>query len=76
VNESQVVEAVAAARRAFRIDRCVDQNASAISLTGTKDAMKRFEPDVGVNVRGTFLCTQVLPACAEKSGELGPQSTF
>ena len=34
-------------------------NASAISLTGTLDTpMKRFDLMFGVNVRGTFLCSQ------------------
>src|SRR5690606_39020444 len=34
-------------------------NASAISLTGTLDTpMKRFDLMFGVNVRGTFVCSQ------------------
>jgi len=47
-------------------------NASAISLTGTEATpMKRFDLMFGVNVRGTFLCTQVCLPALKKSGELG-----
>jgi citronellol/citronellal dehydrogenase len=48
----------AAVERFGGIDILVN-NASAISLTGTLDTpMKRFDLMFGVNVRGTFLCSQ------------------
>ena len=48
----------AAVARFGGIDILVN-NASAISLTGTLDTpMKRFDLMFGVNVRGTFLCSQ------------------
>src|SRR5450631_1491840 len=57
--ESQVVEAVAAARERFGSIDVLINNASAISLTGTAATpMKRFDLMFGVNVRGTFLCSQ------------------
>jgi citronellol/citronellal dehydrogenase len=48
-------------------------NASAISLTGTRETpMKRFDLMLGVNVRGTFACTQAclpyLKASARAAG--------
>ena len=55
---------VARRRRSRRSERfggidILVNNASAISLTGTLDTpMKRFDLMIGVNVRGTFLCTQ------------------
>ena len=71
-DESQVVEAVAAARERFGSIDVLINNASAISLTGTEATpMKRFDLMFGVNVRGTFLCTQVCLAALKKSGELG-----
>ena len=58
-SEEQVNEAVSQAVKAFGgIDLCVN-NASAISLTPTPmTPMKRFDLMFGVNVRGTYLCTQ------------------
>ena len=71
-DESQVVEAVAAARQRFGSIDVLINNASAISLTGTgATPMKRFDLMFGVNVRGTFLCTQVCLPALKKSGELG-----
>ncbi|MGE5664557.1 MAG: SDR family oxidoreductase [Deltaproteobacteria bacterium] len=57
--EEQVAAAVRkAADRYGGIDILVN-NASAISLTGTLEtSMKRFDLMFGVNVRGTFLCSQ------------------
>ena len=71
-DESQVVEAVAAARERFGSIDVLINNASAISLTGTEATpMKRFDLMFGVNVRGTFLCTQACLPALKKSGELG-----
>jgi len=71
-DESQVVEAVAAALERFGSIDVLINNASAISLTGTEATpMKRFDLMFGVNVRGTFLCTQVCLPALKKSGELG-----
>jgi citronellol/citronellal dehydrogenase len=57
--EDQVLRAVAeAAERFGGIDILVN-NASAISLTPTLETpMKRFDLMVGINLRGTFLCSR------------------
>src|SRR5271170_1327656 len=71
-DELQVVEAVATARERFGSIDALINNASAISLTGTEETpMKRFDLMFGVNVRGTFLCTQACLPALKKSGELG-----
>jgi citronellol/citronellal dehydrogenase len=71
-DESQVVEAVAAARERFGSIDVLINNASAISLTGTEATpMKRFDLMFGVNVRGTFLCTQACLPALKKSAEVG-----
>ena len=58
-DEAQVRTRSRATRRAFGGIDILVNNASAISLTGTRDTpMKRFDLMFGVNVRGTFLCTQ------------------
>jgi citronellol/citronellal dehydrogenase len=58
-SEEQVAAAVARAVEAFGGIDVLVNNASAISLTGTLETpMKRFDLMHGVNVRGTFLCTQ------------------
>src|SRR5580692_8937162 len=56
--EDQVYGAVEQAVKHFgRIDILVN-NASAINLTGTlQTPMKRFDLMMGVNMRGTFLCS-------------------
>ena len=47
-------------------------NASAISLTGTLDTpMKRFDLMFGVDVRGTFLCSQTCIAHLRESSRAG-----
>ncbi len=70
--ESQLIEAVAAARARFGSIDVLINNASAISLTGTEATpMKRFDLMFGVNVRGSFLCTQVCLPALKKSAELG-----
>jgi len=57
--EEQVREAVAKAVETFGGIDILVNNASAISLTGTLETpMKRFDLMFGVNVRGTFLCSQ------------------
>ena len=59
-DEASVQAAVAAAVRQFGGIDILVNNASAISLTGTLETpMKRFDLMFGVNVRGTFLCSQV-----------------
>jgi citronellol/citronellal dehydrogenase len=61
--------------------RCADRfggidilvnNASAISLTGTLDTpMKRFDLMFGVNVRGTFVCSQACIPYLQQSAQAG-----
>lgn len=47
-------------------------NASAISLTGTLDTpMKRFDLMFGVNVRGTFVCSQACLPYLKESAKAG-----
>jgi citronellol/citronellal dehydrogenase len=58
-DDSAVQAAVAAGVARFGGIDILVNNASAISLTGTLDTpMKRFDLMFGVNVRGTFLCSQ------------------
>ncbi|MGB8259764.1 MAG: NAD(P)-dependent oxidoreductase [Terracidiphilus sp.] len=65
--ENQVQEAAQRAAWHFGGIDILVNNASAISLTGTTDtAMKRFDLMMGVNLRGTFLCSQAcLPYLAK-----------
>jgi len=57
--EEQVLAAVARAVETFGGIDILVNNASAISPTGTLETpMKRFDLMFGVNVRGTFLCSQ------------------
>lgn len=59
--EQQVIAAARAAADHFGGIDILINNASAISLTGTEATpMKRFDLMFGVNVRGTYLCTQAL----------------
>jgi citronellol/citronellal dehydrogenase len=58
-DETAVRAAVDATARTFGGVDILVNNASAISLTGTlATPMKRFDLMFGVNVRGTFLCSQ------------------
>ena len=58
-DEAAVRAAVVAAAGAFGGIDILVNNASAISLTGTRATpMKRFDLMFGVDVRGTFLCSQ------------------
>ena len=58
-DEASVQAAVAAAVERFGGIDILVNNASAISLTPTPATpMKRFDLMFGVNVRGTYLCTQ------------------
>jgi citronellol/citronellal dehydrogenase len=57
--EDQVQAAVAATVARFGGIDILVNNASAISLTGTADTpIKRFDLMLGINARGTFLCSQ------------------
>jgi len=58
-SEEQVLAAVERTVATFGGVDALVNNASAISLTGTLETpMKRFDLMFGVNVRGTFLCSQ------------------
>jgi citronellol/citronellal dehydrogenase len=67
-NEDEIAVAAAKAAETFgKIDILVN-NASAISLTGTlATPMKRFDLMFGVNVRGTYACSQALIPYLEKT---------
>ena len=68
-DEASVQGAVALALETFGGIDILVNNASAISLTPTPATpMKRFDLMFGVNVRGTYLCTQAcLPALIESA---------
>lgn len=58
-DETQIADAVAQAVARFGGIDILINNASAISLTGTlQTPAKRFDLMMGVNARGTFLCSQ------------------
>jgi citronellol/citronellal dehydrogenase len=71
-DEASVLDAVARTVERFGgIDLLVN-NASAISLTPTPATpMKRFDLMLGVNVRGTYLCTQACLPHLARSAEAG-----
>jgi citronellol/citronellal dehydrogenase len=73
-DENAVAEAVTkGAERFGGIDVLVN-NASAISLTSTLDTpMKRFDLMFGVNVRGTFVCSQACIPYLKQSAKSGRQ---
>jgi citronellol/citronellal dehydrogenase len=57
--EDQVMQAVEAAVERFGGIDILVNNASAISLTGTLETpMKRFDLMMGINLRGTYLCSR------------------
>jgi len=70
--EEQVAAAMQKAQERFGgIDALVN-NASAIQLTNTESTpMKRFDLMFGVNVRGTFACTQAALPYLRRSAEAG-----
>jgi citronellol/citronellal dehydrogenase len=71
-DEASVLAAVAQTVERFGGIDILVNNASAISLTPTHmTPMKRFDLMFGVNVRGTYLCTQACLAELIKSGERG-----
>lgn len=71
-DENAVAAAVAAAVARFGGIDILVNNASAISLTPTSmTPMKRFDLMFGVNVRGTFCCTQACLAELTKSAKAG-----
>jgi citronellol/citronellal dehydrogenase len=68
--EQQVVEAARQTAEKFGGIDILINNASAINLTPTEATpMKRFDLMFGVNVRGTFLCTQACLPYLKRSGE-------
>ena len=71
-DEAAVRAAVAATAAAFGGIDILVNNASAISLTGTLETpMKRFDLMFGVDVRGTFLCSQACLPHLEASAAAG-----
>lgn len=71
-DENAVAAAVAAAVERFGGIDILVNNASAISLTPTAmTPMKRFDLMFGVNVRGTYCCTQACLAELTKSAKAG-----
>jgi len=68
--EQQVVDAARATAEKFGGIDILINNASAINLTPTEATpMKRFDLMMGVNVRGTYLCTQACLPYLKHSGE-------
>ena len=71
-DEASVLAAVAQAVQRFGGIDILVNNASAISLTNTPATpMKRFDLMFGVNVRGTYLCTQACLPELIKSAKAG-----
>jgi citronellol/citronellal dehydrogenase len=71
-DEQQVAAAVGQAVQRFGGIDVLVNNASAISLTGTLETpMKRFDLMFGVNVRGTYLCSQACVPHLRESARAG-----
>lgn len=71
-DEAQVLDAVRRAVERFGGIDVLVNNASAISLTGTEATpIKRFDLMLGVNARGTFLCTQACLPHLKRSAQRG-----
>jgi citronellol/citronellal dehydrogenase len=71
-DEESVLAAVEAAKARFGGVDILINNASAINLTPTSATpMKRFDLMFGVNVRGTYLCTQALLPLLTASAKAG-----
>ncbi len=71
-DEESVVDAMKKAEETFGGIDILINNASAISLTPTDATpMKRFDLMFGVNVRGTFLCTQAALPYLKRSAQAG-----
>jgi citronellol/citronellal dehydrogenase len=69
-DEQQVAEAARATAEKFGGIDVLINNASAISLTPTEATpIKRFDLMFGVNVRGTYLCTQACLPYLKRSAE-------
>jgi len=71
-DENAVAEAVKKCAEHFGGVDILVNNASAISLTGTMQTpMKRFDLMFGVNVRGTFVCSQACIPYLKQSAQAG-----
>ena len=71
-DEDQIAAAIAATVEHFGGIDILVNNASAISLTGTESTpMKRFDLMMGVNLRGTFACTQAALPHLKESARAG-----
>jgi citronellol/citronellal dehydrogenase len=71
-HEEQVLEAVKKTAETFGGIDILVNNASAISLSGTLETpMKRFDLMFGVNVRGTFVCSQACLPYLKQSAKAG-----
>jgi len=70
--EAQVLDAVRQAVERFGGIDILVNNASAISLTGTEATpIRRVDLMFGINVRGTYLCTQACLPHLKRSAQLG-----
>lgn len=73
-DEAAVAEAVKKAAKTFGGIDILVNNASAISLTNTlQTPMKRFDLMFGVNVRGTYVCSQACLPHLRESAKAGRQ---